>query len=227
MSTDWTDVKDQLLQQLDDASQTAFTDAKLYILVNEALKFLLDEMFKFRQYFRSKEAEITVTSGTAEYALTSATAAVFTNDPYRRPILVERTDSDLRRKGTIIVKSQRNLRNVRWNEPIVYFRYEDGDWYLCFASKDEPSQNMTLTLTYAPTALLLTSGNAATYTFEDIPDDYINLLLLRATFMGLGEEKNADQFWVRQYEEGLRQAKESWSDEVGLEYVLEVDGYEC
>ena len=213
-------IKDQLLAQLDDSSQTFFTDAKLLLLLNEAVKFILNEQSQFGQYFRTKQAEISITSGTSEYILTNATAAVFTNDPFRKAILIERTDSDRRQQGTIIRFDQRNNWNKRWFQPVVYFRYEDGDWYLVFAYKDDPQEAMTLTLTYAPTPVALT-GDASE--FEDVPDDYINFLLLRATFMGLGGEKNADKFWATQYSEALAQARREWSNEPGFDEVLEVD----
>lgn len=213
------DIKTELLNNLDDPNQTGFTDAKIVTLVNEAIRFIVEQQTLNRYFPRVKEASISVVKDTVSYELSSSP---FDNNPLRRPIMIERTDDSRRKEGTIIRRWQRNTKHDRWVEPTVYFLYEAGVWNMYFATHNQPSENQTLLLTYAPEITELVDDSSV---IVDVEPEFNHLIVLRATIIGYGGEKNVDNFWLAMYKSALDNAQGNWSN-IGLpDEVQLVDDY--
>jgi len=215
----------RLLVNLDDTKQTAFNPELQKSLLNEALRWLLNLATMHNYFYRQEELSLSIAAGTSSYALETSTG----QDLFARHIImIEREDSDSRAKGTLVRKSQRN--NVRHKKPPVMFQNfqqnSTGQWrkHLIFASKDQPTDSYTLTVTYAP---IMTRLIGADDFVVDIDQDFMDLLVLRATIQGFGGEKNVDQFWGSQFNASLGSSLEMMENtsKDEPEYVNEVQDF--
>lgn len=213
------DMKAALLANLDDLNQTSFTDSKVLALLNSALKYVVDQATSHSIFHRRLIETVIVVSGTASYVMLPE---------FRHPILIERTDDDGRTQGTIIQFAQRNLAtNPRWKLPIVYFEYLEnltvGDFraHMVFAKRDQPTEGQVIDVHYAPKFIKFVNDSSEQ---KEVHSDYEELIIMKATIQGFGGEKNADPFWMAQFQDIFQQTLQNWENE-GQDQVEVIDGY--
>lgn len=198
MALTFQEVLDEVRMNLDDELNTGFSDVALKSLVNTAHRWTANYAASHDYYYRASTESISVSSGTNEYTLTSV--------DIRHPFMVEIIRTNTRQEGSIISYRDRNRTKLNWPSPIVYFLpFGQGQLKLHFALPNEPSSSYNLLVSYAPDIQPLTQPTDRMW---HVDPDLITLVILRATIMGYGGEKNADQYWLSQYQSAMETALE-------------------
>jgi len=207
-----TNIQIELRRNLDDPDDTGFSDAALTLLINEAINWLIVEAETFDYVFRRKTSDISAVAGTTAYALPSDT---------RRVVKIERIEgTTVRQRGTIISIGQVDEFNYRWAEPICFIDHDGTNMNINYATLGAPKDAHTLRVHYVPTLTALSAGGDAVLDFEE---QFLPLMIMRATMQGYGGEKDAAPFWVAPYQAALNTAMEQWENRHG-QYVRVVDG---
>lgn len=215
-------IREELRTNLDDETKTGWSDIKLTILINNALRWIVNIADSHDSFYRINSNTIAIVSGTNSYTLPTEDFL-----DIRKILLIERDESNRRVAGKLVNYRQRNQNHTGRYDKIGTFYMvhtvdNNGKHTLSFAHKNDPTDSWTLLVSFAPAIkFLINNGDLVI----DVNEEHVNTLILRATIMGYGGEKNVDSYWLAQYQDALQNSMESFEtpNRDGIEIMTLVD----
>ena len=183
-------------------------------LLNRAYEHIVNLVEQTAKNYNMEDTPetVSVVNGTQDYELTSS---------IRKILHVERTDLGGDPIGVRIIPFQRKNEFARGTyasqlgghalAPTVYFtrRVNDGRWHLEFPSN--PGGSIVLSVYYAPLITEMATETAEPY---QVPEQFHELIIIRATRLALIQARIPAQQWDQEYVEmrGLMMADlETWN----------------
>lgn len=199
------DLRNILSQVMDNLGGLTVTSPPALRVINRAVEHLINVVEQTAQLWNvaASAKSVSVVSGTLEYQINT------TGVNPRKILSVERTDLTYNVPCVIIPWRERNqyLDRGRWgnewtggNRPYVWInRDAAGDWWLGFPA--DPQTTMTIDVYYAPRITELVDDYDEP---TEIPEQFHELIVLRATIMLLLQNKQNPRAWQEMYTEQLQ-----------------------
>ena len=199
------DLRNILSQVMDNLGGLTVTSPPALRVINRAVEHLVNAVEQTAQLWNvaASAKSLSVVSGTLEYQINT------TDVNPRKIVSIERTDLTNNVDCVLISWRERNrYRNRgRWgnewtggNRPYVWVeRLADGNWWLGFPA--DPQTTMTIDVYYAPRITELVDDYDEP---TEIPEQFHELIVLRATIMLLLQDKQNPRAWQEMYAEQLQ-----------------------
>jgi len=188
---DFSTLKTMLALNLDDKNhEYYFEEPDLRLFLNNAYQFIYNELMRHNIFTKVSDQTINVVTNVQETVLTSP-------ENIHKVVLVKDSED-------IIVPIYNEAYSKRASVRSVYVaeyatpgspnnRVLKLGWYI------KPSSNFDLVVRTAQKVGQFAVGASSTYTIEDIPPEFHNVIVLYATILAVGKDEDNLQTWINLY----------------------------
>ena len=204
-------LKQSILNNVNDPSGDLFSDEKIVLYINNALRDIYQVLLNRSFYLNRKTVTVSFVAGTQTVLLPT---------DFLKPIFVKDKESGF----NIDIKTEREAIDAR--VPCVYFtRTVSGTpqvetryigWY------EVPSSGFDVIVNYAPYITLFADIPQQSDFLLDIPENHHNVIVYKATILILGQDIHNIEFWQNQYNEAMQGLIESFTEDQQGQTVTDV-----
>lgn len=182
------EMRSLLRVNVDDAAADIFTDPICRDYLNAAMRYLWTEIIKQGVYLSRKTEEITFDASNAQVDL----------DESVQRVLSVRDSND----HPIDILMEERSRRVNYPTVFLFRRVSVDNRHWQLGWYETPTSSFTVTVTYLPkiTTFIEADDGAGTKELVDIPDEYHNVVVLRATLFALGKDEQKVNYWAGLYQ---------------------------